>query len=89
VNVDLRSLAGDPVYGVVVNFETTTGGHDYFLTTGQGLNQLVKGSGGATVRKTGGFIRIVQDGDFGVWCPARDGSVVTDGVVDFEFVFAE
>jgi hypothetical protein len=88
VNVDRRSLADDPIYGVVVNFETTFGGHDYFLTTGQGLNELTETVDGAVVRKAGGFVRIVEDGDYGVWCPARDGSVVTDGVVDFEFVFA-
>ncbi|MCL7979799.1 MAG: hypothetical protein M8865_07835 [marine benthic group bacterium] len=89
VNVDRRALASDPNFGVVVNFETTLAGHDYFLTTGQGLNTLTEEGSGATVRKTGGFIRIVEDGDYGVWCPTRDGSVVTDGVVDFEFVFAE
>lgn len=89
VNVDRRSLADDPTYGVVVNFETTLGGHDYFLTTGRGMNELVEGSGGATVSKTAGFIRIVEDGDYGVWCPARDGFDGTNGVVDFEFVFAE
>lgn len=89
VNVDRRALASDPIFGVVVNFETTSGGHDYFLTTGQGLNELAEESGGATVRKSGGFVRIVEDGDYGVWCPTRDGSPATDGVVDFEFVFAE
>lgn len=89
VNVNRRSLADNPTYGVVVNFETTLDGHDYFLTTGRGLNELVEGSGGATVRKSGGFIRIVEDGDYGVWCPARDGFDGTNGVVDFEFVFAE
>lgn len=89
VNVDRRSLANDPTYGVVVNFEATLGGHDYFLTTGRGMNELVETGGGATVRKSGGFIRIVEDGDYGVWCPPRDGFDGTNGVVDFEFVFAE
>ena len=89
MNVDLRSLGDDPTHGVVANFETTLAGHDYFLTTGRGVNQLVEGSTGVTVRKSGGFIRIVEDGDFGVWCPARDGFDGTNGMVDFEFVFAE
>jgi hypothetical protein len=89
VNVDRRSLTNDPTYGVVVNFETTLGGHDYFLTTGRGMNELIEGSGGATVSKTAGFIRIVEDGDLGVWCPERNGFDGTNGMVDFEFVFAE
>jgi hypothetical protein len=89
VDVNRGALAKDPTVGVVVNFEATVGGSDYFLTTGNGLNQLTEGNGSVTVRKTGGFIRVVQDGDLGVWCPDRRDFDGTNGVVDFEFVFAE
>ncbi|MGW8282992.1 MAG: hypothetical protein ACWGON_06800 [Gemmatimonadota bacterium] len=89
VDVNRGALADDPTVGVVVNFETTVGGNDYFLTTGNGLNQLTEGNGSVTVRKTGGFIRITENGDYGVWCPARSVFDGTNGVVDFEFVFAE
>lgn len=89
IDVNRRALATDPTVGVVVNFETTVDGSDYFLTTGNGLNQLTAGNGSVTVRKTAGFIRIVEDGDLGVWCPARNVFDGTNGVVDFEFVFAE
>ena len=89
ISVDRRALAGDPTLGVVVNFETTVGGSDYFLTTGRGMNVLSVDGEAATVRKTAGFIRIVEDGDLGVWCPARSVFDGTNGVVDFEFVFTE
>lgn len=89
IDVNRGALADDSTVGVVVNFEATVGGNDYFLTTGNGLNQLTEGNGSVTVRKTGGFIRITENGDYGVWCPARNVFDGTNGVVDFEFVFAE